>query len=113
FLNSLASYLLERDGGLQTEAKRSGNKPTEEAQPSAYKPTVAAFPKTHPIIREPGEIVDHAQTEFLDTLARMSAFKDLEIKKLPRTILVQFPKKIFGGRRLKETDLVQLKAVHN
>ncbi len=112
FLSSLATYLLERDGGIQTEAKRTKPKRVEEPQPSDYRTLVSGFPKAHADSRHPSEIVNHAQSEFLDTLSRMTAFKDLEILKLNRVIHVQFPKKLFGGRRLDLRDLVELDAVH-
>lgn len=112
FLNRLATYLLERDGGLQTEAKRSTPKRIEEPQPSDYKTLVSAFPKTQADTRHRSEIINHAQSEFLDTLSRMTAFKDLEVIELNRVIHVQFPKKLFGGRRLDLRDLVELDAVH-
>lgn len=111
FLNSLATYLLERDGGIQTEPKRRVTKPIKTEEPSAYKTLTRAFPRTPTINRQPLEIVDHAVSQFHETLSGMSAFKDLEIKKMPQRVHVHFPKKMFG-RKFEDTDLRELKAVH-
>jgi len=112
FLDRLAEYLLARDGGIQTEARRAGPTPVERTEPSNYKTLVQAFPRTHEDARTPLEIVNRASSEFQVTLAGMSAFKDLEFKMVPQAIHVQFPKKIFGGRAFKEKELTELKAVN-
>lgn len=113
FLNNLAEHLLTRDGGLQTQAIREKTKPVERSEASVYKELTQAFPRAHTLIKEPIEIVNHAVREFRETMERMAAFKDLQIKETPQTIQVQFSKKLFGGRRFDAGDLKILNAVHN
>jgi hypothetical protein len=114
YLNGLASYLLERDGGIQTEARRDSPTPAvQPPQPSAYKTLVRAFPKTREDVRQPAEIVNSAATEFQVTLGGMTSFKNLEFKMTPQGLHIQFPKKIFGGRTFTGRELTELKAVNS
>ena len=116
FLNNLAAYLLERDGGIQTEAIRDSSdapKTVERSEAAVYKTLVQAFPRAPKIVKQPLEIVNHAVSQFHETLSRMSAFDGLEIRKIPQGIHVQYPKNLFGGRRFEPKDLRELKAVHN
>jgi hypothetical protein len=114
FLNDLATHMVLRDGGLQTQAIRVGvSKPIDQkSEAQVYKSLVQAFPKTHPVVEQPAEIVSRAAVQFQETLSQMSAFKKLEIKKVPGGIQVEYPKNLFGGRRFEERDLRELKAVH-
>jgi hypothetical protein len=113
FLNTLATYLLERDGGIQTEAVRAKSETVEAPQPVAQTPPLRSFPRVQTVHRSPVEVVNHAASEFHDTLARMSGYKDLEIKVIPQGILVQFPKNVFSKIRFEQRELRELKAVHN
>ncbi|MEA2553916.1 MAG: hypothetical protein QOJ65_2092 [Fimbriimonadaceae bacterium] len=110
FLNSLAMHLLGRDGGFQTEMATQSNLTTNYEEP-AIKPTANPFPKVKAPATPPAEIVREATNQFYDTLVLMSSFKDLEVKKMPQRIHVQFPNKILGGRRFDERELKELKAV--
>ena len=114
FLNELATYLLERDGGIQTEAIRIARRapePVEKSESAVYKSLTNAFPKMRTVVRKPIEIVNDATNQFHETLSRMSAYKELEVKKVPQGIHVQFSKNMFGGRRFEPRDLKELKAV--
>ncbi len=115
FLDELAAYLIDRDGGIQTEARRSVVKSVEtpsSASASSYKTLVQAFPTQRKVVRTPLEIVNSAHSAFFDTLSRMTAFAGLEISKLPQAIHVQFPKKMFRARQFEERDLRELKGVN-
>lgn len=112
YLDRLAEFLLERDGGIQTEAIRNAPNRVQQSEPSSYKTLVQAFPRTREDLRQPAEIVNSAATEFQVTLSGMTAFKNLDFKMTPQGIHVQFPKKLFGGRSFKERELVELKAVN-
>lgn len=113
FLNSLAAYLLKRDGGIQTEALRVKPDGVERSEPEVYKSPIRAFPRVQAATKSPAEIVNHAATEFRDTLARMSGYKDLEINAIPQGILVQFPKNVFSKKRFEDREMRELQAVHN
>jgi len=73
---------------------------------------VQAFPRTPNITKKPAEIVNHAATQFLETLMQMSAYKGIDVKKMPQGIHVQFPKKLFGGQRFEAREAAQLEAVN-
>jgi len=112
FLNNLATFLLARDGGIQTKAIRAVPKLIERSQPSAYKSLSQAFPRTQTIVRKPAEIVNDAANRFFETLSGMTAFKDLEVKKMPQGLQVQYSKNLIGGRRFDASDLRELRGVH-
>ena len=115
YLNALAGFLIARDGGIQTEAIRAVPRGVEEIETSeatVYRNLTRAFPRARTITRQPMEIVNHATNQFYETLSHMTAFKDLEVKKIPQAVQIQYPKTLFKGRRFEPTDVRELKAVH-
>jgi hypothetical protein len=112
FLNDLAAYLLARDGGMQTEAVRAAPVVIEKSEATVYKSLTQAFPRSHVQLKAPAEIVAQAAREFQETLARMSSYKELEVKKMPQGVSVQFSKALLGGRRFEAKELREIEAVH-